>query len=136
MRTRAAERKIAIGSDNSADLAGLPDRYIAKLLGPRPVKRIGMISLGPLLGLLGVRLVMVEDLIAVEALAGRIIARNESCVRSGATQFEVSFRFLKKIGALGGKKRAKNLTPRQRSRGARKAALAKWRKHAAARGAT
>lgn len=135
MRTRAAERKIAISSDNSADLAGLPDRYIAKLLGPKPVKRIGMISLGPLLGLLGVRLVMVEDQKAIEALAGRLMERNESCVRTGAVHIELSYRFLKKIGAIGGRASANSRTPAQRSRAARKAAKARWAKPAPVKGA-
>jgi hypothetical protein len=42
------------------DLAGLPDRYAAKLLCPHQLKSIGRISFN-VLGALGVSLVMVED---------------------------------------------------------------------------
>jgi hypothetical protein len=128
-RAAAAARHIAIGSENVATVSGLPSNYVAKLLQPRPTKRIGAISLGPLLGVLGLKLVVLEDPEAVARFSSRIEQRNGSSVRTAAThQFSLSNRFLKKIGAEGGKARAKKLTPSQRSRSSRKAALARWAK--------
>ena len=66
-RARAAERKIAVSSESASHVAGLTDQYLAKLLAPRPVRRIGMLSLAPMLGVLGVKLVMVEDEEALHA---------------------------------------------------------------------
>jgi hypothetical protein len=45
MRARAAEQKIAIAGAAVAKVSDLPDYYIAKLLAPRPTRRIGMLSL-------------------------------------------------------------------------------------------
>src|SRR5580698_9755588 len=67
MRARAAERQIAISSDEAAHVAGLSDRRLTQILSLRTlrnvqsVRRVGITSLGPVLGLLGVRLLMVED---------------------------------------------------------------------------
>lgn len=83
-RARAAERKIAITGADVAQVSGLPSHYVAKLLSVRPVKRIGLISLGPLLGVLGVKLVMVEDPIAMAKYTDKLPKRNESCVHNGA----------------------------------------------------
>ena len=62
-RARANERRIAITSPDVAQTAGLAAYYIPKLLTPskNPVRRIGMISLGPLLGVLGAKLVLLPD---------------------------------------------------------------------------
>jgi hypothetical protein len=42
-------------------IAGLPDGYVGKLLGTGQVKRLGMNSIGGLLGALGAKLVLIED---------------------------------------------------------------------------
>jgi hypothetical protein len=52
LRARAVERQIAVSGDAN-EVAGLPTGYIQKLIGPRPVRRIGMMSLGAVLGVLG-----------------------------------------------------------------------------------
>ncbi|MGB6288154.1 MAG: hypothetical protein WBG18_27640, partial [Xanthobacteraceae bacterium] len=41
MRNRAAARRIAISSENFAQLCGLPSYYAVKLLSVNPVRRIG-----------------------------------------------------------------------------------------------
>lgn len=105
------ERMDAIGitHDNLNELAGFADRYSQKILTltqPRPsssrprdgrgsVRRIGMQSLGPLLGALSVKLVLVEDPEALERNRSRYEARDEAhttsakarwCNDSSATQ--------------------------------------------------
>ncbi len=67
MRARVAERQIALSGEAVAEVAGLPRGYLQKILSPLPksradVRRIGIASLGPVLGVLGVKLLMVEDL--------------------------------------------------------------------------
>jgi hypothetical protein len=42
-------------------VAGIPDGYTQKLIGRAPVKRLGVISLGPVLGALGLKLAVVVD---------------------------------------------------------------------------
>ncbi|SNB53996.1 hypothetical protein SAMN05414138_10210 [Rhodoplanes sp. JGI PP 4-B12] len=126
MRMRAKERAFAVGSEDTADVAGLPRGYIQWLLGPNPRRRVGMFSLGPLLTILGVKLVMVEDPEAIALVGDRLPKRNESSVRSGAVHVELTRRFLKKIGKKGGANSRKNLTPRQASELGRRAAIARW----------
>jgi hypothetical protein len=159
MRAHAVTRKIAITSPHIAAMASLPDYYIAKLLSVHPIRRIGMISLGPLLGVLGIKLLMVEDPEAVARYSGKLANRNESCVHNGAAiEFRFSRRHMQKIGKNGAKSRwakarmlaetasiiaplgaaARHtaLSPQRRSQIARKAALARWAKVAAAQIAT
>lgn len=58
-RARIAELNITYSTANVA--AGLPDRYVEKLLCDPPVKGLGWIAMAGLLGALGLRLELVED---------------------------------------------------------------------------
>jgi hypothetical protein len=102
LRARARERRIAVGSAEFAAVAGLPDRYATKLLGPGKVKRLGPVSLGPILECLGTRLALLEDADAMERLAGRIPTTDEKRLRARSTTFTLSGHFLKKRARLGG----------------------------------
>ena len=62
-------------------IAGLPAGYLSKLIGPHAPRRIGMISLGPLLGAIGCELVIVENPERMAEIAGRLTPRREYCVR-------------------------------------------------------
>lgn len=106
LRTRANELHLSRSDDDNADVAGLPNKYIAKLLGPRPVRRVGMKTLGPLLGVLQVKLILVVDEEAVRRYGGRVRKRDERLVRNGNVTIEFSHRHMKRIGRNGGKKRA------------------------------
>jgi hypothetical protein len=130
MRARAQERRIAITSTDVAQTAGLAGHYIAKLLSPskNPVRRVGMISLGPLLGLQA-KLLLVPDPEAEKLYGRRIPQRQENCVHhTGAVHVAFPRKFLRKIGAKGGANSRKNLGKRLRRRLARKAANARWAK--------
>jgi hypothetical protein len=136
MRERAQERRIALTSPEAAALANLPEYYIAKLLSVHPVRRIGMISLGPLLSVLGVKLLMVEDpemmarmdRLALQKFGKPLKSRNESCVHNGAA---ITFRFSRRHMQIIGQK---GLTvrwgeaARNRVLRARHAAHARWDK--------
>src|SRR5271163_1884475 len=89
------------------ELAGLPTRYVAKLIGPKPVRRIGLASLGPLSGALLVKYLMVVDVDAQKRFGSRITKRNEACVRDGVLHVTLTRRSMRKIGIKGGKARWK-----------------------------
>jgi hypothetical protein len=131
-RDRAQQRKIAVSSAAVADLAGLATYYIPKLLQANPVRRVGINSLGPLLAVLGLKMILVEDAEAVKIYGARIPARNEYCahmltVKAGrGKQQLVSVRLLRRIAPLGGAARNRSLSPARRRQIARKAARARW----------
>jgi hypothetical protein len=127
-RARAAEMHIATGSDNVAHVAGIAHGYLGKLLAPRPVRRIGMQSLGPVLGVLGVKIIVVEDEDALRRFGSRLKRRNDNLVRSAASEFRLTHRWLRKIASKGGKSRDAKLTPEQRSELARELNRIRWSK--------
>jgi hypothetical protein len=45
----------------TGDLAGLAPRYVNKLLAPVPIREMDRVSFGPLLGALGVKVLLVDD---------------------------------------------------------------------------
>ncbi|MGJ5120959.1 hypothetical protein [Bradyrhizobium oligotrophicum] len=63
------KEQLNLSNDLIDDLAGLPDRYAAKLFCR--MKSPGRVSLGPMLGALGLTLVMIEDPAAVERMKDR-----------------------------------------------------------------
>jgi hypothetical protein len=107
-------------------VAGLPNKYLQKLIGAKPVRRIGMTSLGGVLGILGAELWLVEDPEAMKRFVSRVKKRDERLVRTMPVHFTVTSRFMKKIAVAGGKKRMKGLSRWQRRRLARKGAAARW----------
>jgi hypothetical protein len=54
---------------------GLQDGYAQKILGKRPCKRFGEISLGCVLGAMGIKLVAVEDPAALARVRDRLAPR-------------------------------------------------------------
>jgi hypothetical protein len=132
-RARAHERRIAIAGDSVAAVSGLPSAYIAKLLSPNnPVRRIGMISLAPLLGVLCAKLVLVPDPEAEKLYGARVPQRQESRVHNGVHGVTVEVRFSRKkfrqIQAKGRRARWDAMTPKQRSAWARKLNRIRWAK--------
>jgi hypothetical protein len=99
MRARTQERKIAISSENFSQLCGLPSYYAVKLLSVHPVRRIGALSLGPMLGALGMKLIAVEDSEAVARFTSRLPVRQESCVHTGTMEWRISRRAFRQIQA-------------------------------------
>lgn len=59
LRTRCDE--LGITREAMDYTAGLQSGYAAKLLSPNPIKAVGPTSLGPLLGVLRLKLIVVED---------------------------------------------------------------------------
>jgi hypothetical protein len=135
MQARAAERQIALGGEAVAEVSGLPRGYFQKILSPLPksredVRRIGIASLGPVLGVLGIKLVVVEDLEALERYGSRIPKCDQGAMRNGVVHLALSRRFLSKIGAAGGANSRKFIGKRRSRAIAKKAAAARWRPQA------
>jgi len=132
MRERAQERRIALTGESIAAVSGLPTCYLAKLLSPSPVpvRRFGAISLGPLLGVLGLKLVVTEDEKAVQRFTSKLENRRENCVHHGvhadSVHIALSGRFMRKIRRKGGANSRKYMSAREASALARHAANSRW----------
>src|SRR6516165_1160445 len=127
---RAAELNL---SGEQVDLvSGLPARYTQKLLGPNQIRRLGAISLGPFLGALAVRGLLVEDKAAVERLRSQTTPRKAQYARpgmhAGSVHVLLTGRFMKKIRQKAGENSRKYLGKRLRKQLARRAAAARWKK--------
>jgi hypothetical protein len=129
LRARVAE--LDVSGECLDELAGTPKGYFQKLLGTRPVKRLGLRSLGDVFGALAVKAVLVEDEAAIARVSSRWTKRKVSVPATGL-HFEISHRFLRKIASMGGKARIAKLTPKQRSALGRRLAMARWHRRVAA----
>jgi hypothetical protein len=134
MRARAQELRVALTGESAAQASGLPSCYLAKLLSPSPVpvRRFGAISLGPLLGILQLKLIVVPDENAERRFGSQLEQRQENCVHHGmhadSVHIVLSHRFMRKIRRKAGLNSRKNLGKRLRRALARKAANARWEK--------
>jgi hypothetical protein len=126
---RARINELQINGERFDEFAGLPRGYLSKLIGARPIRRLGMISFAPVLAGLGLRCLFVEDPEGTARLKNQVKPRNSSYVRAMPADacMVLTPRMLQRIRRLGGKARMAQLTPKQRSELARRAALARWR---------
>jgi hypothetical protein len=144
-RAVANQRRIAITSADVDETAGTARYFIAKLLSPnamrdgRNVRRFGAASLG---GLLGVKLVVVEDPEALARYTSRLPTRNESCVHNVLTVMgghgkkqPIPVKLLRRISPSGVAARQAKLSPAERSQIATIAVKARWAKVRAAKAA-
>ena len=129
-RARAEQRQIVISGSVNA-VAGVPSNYLGKLLSPRRPRRLGALSLGPLLGALGLRLLVLSDEDAVARYDARIDKRKQP-IRADSMEWRVSRRAFREMQAKGRKARWNAMTPKQRSAWARKLNRIRWSKAEAA----
>ena len=125
LRTRVNE--LGINGQRFDAFAGLPDGYLSKLIGPNPVRRIGMVSMGPLFDALGIYCIIVENPITTQRLKNRIQPRNNSFMRASYTHLAITNRQWLKIQKLGRQARWKRLSQTQRRSIMRAIALKRWR---------
>jgi hypothetical protein len=132
LRIRAAE--LNLSGETVDAVSGLPARYTQKLLGPQQIRRLGSTSLGPFLGALAVRCLIVEDRAALERLRRQTTPRKSQYartgMRAGSVQILLTRTFMQKIRKKGGQNSRKYLPKRLVKQLARKAALARWGKGA------
>lgn len=111
------------------EVSGLQSGYSAKLLAPVPTKHLGPMSLGSLLGAIGVQLVAVAD----DAQMARVHGRHEKRKRGMLNTVEhevITVKKTRKMMARMGRKSAKmrmlKITAKRRQMIAKRAARARW----------
>jgi hypothetical protein len=124
---RARVDELQINGERFDEFAGLPRGYLSKLIGVRPVRRIGMTSLGPLFDALGIYCIVVEDPVATQRLKNRIRPRNNAYMRASYTHLAITNRQWSRIQKLGRAARWKRLSRVERKDIMRAIALKRWR---------
>ena len=124
---RARVDELQINGERVDEFAGLPRGYLSKLIGVRPVRRIGMTSLGPLFDALGIYCIVVEDPVATQRLKNRIRPRNNAYMRASYTHLAITNRQWSRIQKLGRAARWKRLSRVERKDIMRAIALKRWR---------
>jgi hypothetical protein len=122
---RARSNELEVSRETIDDIAGFESGYTAKLLSPVPMKRLGLQSLGPVLTVLGLALVVVEDHEGLRRISHRLKKRNHASVRMPTRKRHK--RLGPEWGRLMSAKRNLKLSPRRRSQISRHAAEVKWR---------
>jgi hypothetical protein len=128
---RKRVNELALAGERFDEYAGLPKGYLSKLIGANPVRKLGMVSMGPLLNAAGVYCWLLEDQQATERLKNRVKPRNGSFARTTYTLRVVTDRQWSHIQKLGRQARWEKLSKQQRSaimravRAGRKAAAAR-----------
>jgi hypothetical protein len=135
---RARRDEIGITNESIDSIAGLPDRYASKLLSPDPSRSFGEMSLGSILGALGLGIATVvihEDPEQTARVSHRWTQRKRPHYRLGKPRIGEALierakpAVLRDLSKLGNSARQAMLPAKQRSAIARKAARARWRKH-------
>lgn len=144
---RARRDELNISHETIDNIAGLQSGYTSKLLGPVQLRGFSHMSLGAVLGALGIALVVVEDKEAKAKVEGRWQKRkrpqrltpgislsmsNEVPALVQITpELQAQLRdpmFMRMIGLQGNIARNKRLSPWKRRVLARRAAKARWEK--------
>lgn len=115
-----------------AEVAGIADGSATSMLAPGGVKSFGRVTLGPVLGALGLQLVVQEDEDALKRIKNRAGSAKTSYMLNGVKNASVILKFSRRhmfeLGKKSGEMRRKSIPKRTRSRIARQAAKARWRK--------
>jgi hypothetical protein len=127
LRSHAATRQLALSDAANAAVAGLPDKYLQKLLSKTPIRRLGVASLGAVLGVLGAKLILVADEEAEKKFGPRLKRHNPNLVRS-ATEGQLAQRHAQRMGRKGARSRWAKTTPEERSEVARQLNKLPWSK--------
>lgn len=143
-------RELGITYATVDSISGLPDGYTAKLMSPKPMKRLGEKAIEGLNGALGIAFVAAVDAQQVRLVRGRWTKRRFALSKKKMrlacplsidnrvpTEVEIMTELLaqeerrqhmKMIGKKGGKRRLKTMGKRARQRAASHAARIRWSK--------
>jgi hypothetical protein len=136
---QARQNALGMSYNSLADLARLQGGYLARGLRRKPqgnARSLGKMSLGAMLGALGLKIVLVEDRDVLAKIRNLLIARDNAELRRGNTcppGIEPRDSVLTLLGRAGGYARAAKLSKKQRVKIARKAIRARWRRAREAR---
>jgi hypothetical protein len=122
---RRRVNELQLNGERFDEYAGLPRGYFSKLVGAKPIRRLGMISFEPVLAGLGLKCLFVIDEEAERRLKERVPPRNSSYVRA-TPSIVFTVRWFRSIGRKGAQARIDNSTKQQRQEWARNAANARW----------
>lgn len=143
---RSRRDALNISHETIDSISGLQPGYTSKLLAPKPIKNLGPMSLGSLLGALGLKLVAVEDMEQTERVSARWQKRKRPqkivvgpLLASALSITENRLEYMRKIGSKGGKmggskggkRRLKTMKKRARQAVASHAARMRWAKQKA-----
>jgi len=134
LRARADELRVTrLGLDRA--MRTLPDGYASKLLSEIPIRTLGRVSLGPVLGALGMALVAVEDLTALKKIEHHLERRIRPLRNAGdgmpaedgrKKRRRNPLRGCSEWGQLMRNRQIAAQSPDERSRRARRAARLRW----------
>ena len=132
------ERATALGMTDKTieEIGGFTGGHVGKLLGAARTKSLGPLTLGMMLGALGLKFAIIEDEEATARIKKRFDPSEKSKRVPTMVRIDVSPELaaavfsdhFKRISRLGVAARMQKMSPRQRSQSARKAAKARWRK--------
>src|SRR5262249_18139089 len=110
---RERVNELQIHGERFDAFVGLPEGYLSKVVGARPIRRLGMTSLAPVLNGLGLKCQFIEDSEGTARIKNRVAPRNPSYVRAmpASAGITLTARMLKRIRRLGGQARMAKLTP-------------------------
>lgn len=120
---RARRDLLRLNHETIDAVSGLQAGYTSKLMADPPMKSLGLVSLGPMLGALGLRLLVVHDGKALKRVQNRLIPRKYRKVRAPAGMTLITADNAREMA----KRRNEKLSPKRRSELARKAATMRWR---------
>jgi len=133
-RKRVAD--LGITNEMIDHLSGLQSGYVGKLLGPAQIRSIGRQSFGLLNQTLAVKMILVVDEEAAKQMQGRWEKRDKPANMPNRLSMKAAERFIPLIaseigrrgGLLSAQARMAKLSPRQRKRIAKRAAMTRWKR--------
>lgn len=136
-KARAHEQRTGLNSPSAAEITGLHKDHLAKVMSEKSGRFFTPLTLGPLLGLLGMKIVLVEDPEAMARVTRRLEKRTMTGrsmhLRGDSVHFSITKAQMAEIQKKGGENSRKGMTARNASKLGRKAANVRWGKKTAAR---
>jgi hypothetical protein len=125
---RAPVAELQITHETVDHVSGIQSGYTSKLLCRPPMKPLGAISLGCVLGALGMQLIAVEDPEALERVRHRLLPRKNQGRQGRRTKrLGIVREMLARYGSAGGRAFFASRSPEEISRHQSRAARIRWR---------
>jgi hypothetical protein len=121
---RARRDELQVTHITIDEVAGLQGGYAGKLLCDPPIKLLGKVSFGCVLGALGLAVVLVQDNDALKKVQDRLVTRKHRKMRPDRSHTWFTAENAREMA----KRRAAKMSAKERSASASKAARARWRK--------